>query len=134
MLCGVKFSDINMETTVNDYKERGDVFDSDFEDDDKSYKTSDDSTIAGDDNLSEGPDQLEEDQQQHFNVPEVNDINKNDSDDRDEGVREEGVGKNDPVQENKEIIHEMGDEAGTDVDDDSVHKSVQADDPSIDSV
>ena len=53
-LCGVEFADINMETTVNDYEERGDDSDSYFKDDDKSYKTSDDSTIAGDGNLFEG--------------------------------------------------------------------------------
>ena len=60
-LHGVEFTDINMETTANDYEERGDDFDSDFEGDDKSDETSDDSTIAGDDNLSDEPDQLEED-------------------------------------------------------------------------
>ena len=44
----IEFSDINMRTTVNDYKECGNDSDSDsdsdfdFEDDDKSYKTSDD--------------------------------------------------------------------------------------------
>ena len=43
------------------------------------------------------------------------------------------MGDNDPIQENEEIVHEIEDDAG-DVDDDSVHKSVQADDPSIDSV
>ena len=133
-LCGVEFDNINMETTVNDYKERDDDSDSAFEDDDKSYKTSENSTIAGDKNLAEGPNQLEEDQQQHFNVPEVNDINRNDSDDGNEGVGEEGVGENDPVQENKETVHENKDEAGTEADDDSVHKSVQVDDPSIESV
>ena len=37
-VCGVEFGDINMETTVNDYKERGDDSDSDFEHDDKSMK------------------------------------------------------------------------------------------------
>ena len=44
-LCSVEFAGINMETTVNDYKERGNDSDSDFEDDDKSYETSEDSTI-----------------------------------------------------------------------------------------
>ena len=61
-ICGVEFADINLETTINEYKERGDDSESDFEYDDKSNETSDDSTIAGDGNLSEGPDHLEEDQ------------------------------------------------------------------------
>ena len=55
-LCGVEFVNINMKTTVNDYKERGNESDSDFEYDDKSYETSDDSTVAGDGDLSDGPD------------------------------------------------------------------------------
>ena len=124
----MEFVDINMETTVNDYKERGDDSNSDFEDDDKSYKKSDDSTIAGDGNLSKGPDQLEEDQQQHFNVPEVNNI-----DDESDGG-DEGVGENNPVQENEETVHEIEDEAGTGADDESVHKSERVEDPSIESV
>ena len=37
----IKFANIYMKTTVNDYKERGNDSDFDFEDDDKSYKTSD---------------------------------------------------------------------------------------------
>ena len=97
-LCGVEFTNINMETTANNYEERGGDSDSDFEDDDKSYETSDDSAIAGDGDLSDGPDQLEEDQQQHFNVLEVNDIDENDSDDENEGVGEVGVDENGPVQ------------------------------------
>ena len=133
-LFGVEFAGINIETTVNDYEERDNDSDSDFEDDDKSYETSDDSTLAGDSNLSEGPNQLEEDQQQHFIVSEVNDIDENDSDDGDEGVEEEGGGQNDPVQENKETVHEIEDETGSEADDDSVHKSVQTDNPSIESV
>ena len=84
-LCGVEFTDTNLETTVNEYEERGNNSESDFEYDVKSYETSDDSTIAGDSNLSKGPDHLEEDQQ-HFNVPEVNDIDENNSDNGDEGV------------------------------------------------
>ena len=61
-LCDVEFAVINMKTTVDDYEERGDNSESDFEDDDKSYKTSDDSTIDGGSNLSEGPNQSEKDQ------------------------------------------------------------------------
>ena len=85
-LQGIEFADINMKTTVNDYEDHGDDSDSDFEDDDKSYETSDDSTIKGDDDLSDGPDQMEEDQQQHFDVPEVNDIDEDDSSNGEEGV------------------------------------------------
>ena len=96
-LYGVEFANINMETTANDYEEWGDDSDSDFEDDDKSYETSNDSIIARYGNLSEGPNQLEEDQQQHFNIPEVNNINENDSDDGNKGVGGQGVGKNSPV-------------------------------------
>ena len=44
---GIKFANINMKSTVNDYKDRGDDSDSGFEDDDKSYETSDDSTVDG---------------------------------------------------------------------------------------
>ena len=62
-LHSVEYADINMETTANDYEERGNDSDYDFEDDDKPYETSDDSTIAGNGNLSDGPNQLEEDQQ-----------------------------------------------------------------------
>ena len=39
-LQGIEFADINLKTTVNDYKDRGYDSDSDFEDDDKSYETS----------------------------------------------------------------------------------------------
>ena len=56
-LQGIKFANINMRTTVNDCKERGNDSNSDFEDDDKLYKISDDSTVDGDNNLSDGPDQ-----------------------------------------------------------------------------
>ena len=38
------------------------------------------------------------------------------------------------VQENEETVHEIEDEAGTEEDDKSVHESVHADDPSIESV
>ena len=86
---GIEFADINLKTTVNDYQERGYDSDSDFEDDDKSYETSDDSTVDDDNDLGNEPDQLEEDQQQHFNVQEVNDVvNEDDSSNRDEGVGE----------------------------------------------
>ena len=39
------FVNINMETTINDYEERGNDAEPDFEDDDKWYETSDDSTV-----------------------------------------------------------------------------------------
>ena len=55
-LHGVEFVNINIETNANDYEERGDDSDSDFEDIDKSYETSDDSTIAGDGDSSDRPD------------------------------------------------------------------------------
>ena len=90
-LCGVESANINMETTVNDYEERGDESNSDFEYEDKSYETSDDSTVAGDGDLSNEPDQVGEDQGQHFNVPEVNDIDEDESDNGDEGVGKKGV-------------------------------------------
>ena len=70
---GIEFADINLKTTAIDYEERGYDSDSDFEDDDKLYKTSDDSTVNDDNDLGNEPEQLEEDQQQHFNVQEVND-------------------------------------------------------------
>ena len=72
----IEFSDINKNTTVNDYEERGSDSDSDFEDDDKSYETSDDSTIDGNNDMPDDPNQPDEDQQQHFNVLEVNDIDE----------------------------------------------------------
>ena len=50
------------------------------------------------------------------------------------GVGEEGVGENDPVQENGETVHEIEDEAGTEKDNESAHKSVHVDNPSIESV
>ena len=88
---GIQFSDINKNTTVTDYAERDN--DSDFEDDDKSYKTSTDSTLDGNNKMSDDPDQLDKDQQQHFNIPEVNDINEDYSDSKHEGVGDEGVGE-----------------------------------------
>ena len=60
-LQGIKFCNINMKTTVNDYEESDNDSDSDFEDDDKSYETSYDSTVGSDNDLSDGPDQMEED-------------------------------------------------------------------------
>ena len=73
---GIEFADINLKTTVNDYEERDNNSESDFEDDDKIYETSDDSTVKGDNDMSVGPDQTEEGQQQHFNVQEFNDVVK----------------------------------------------------------
>ena len=89
---GIQFSNINLMTTVNDYQERGYDSDSDFEDDDKSYETSNDSTINGDNDLDNEPepDQLEEDQEQHFNVQEVNDVDNKDH----PNIGDEGVGIN----------------------------------------
>ena len=66
---GVEFTNINNNTTMNNYEERGSDSDSDFEDDDKSYKTSNDSTLNEDHELTNDPNQQEEDQQQHFNAP-----------------------------------------------------------------
>ena len=87
---GIEFSDINKNTTVNDYKEHGNGSDSDFENDDKSYKTSADSTLDGNNKIPDDPDQPDEYQQQHFIVLEVNDINKDVSNSRNEGVGDEG--------------------------------------------
>ena len=45
------------------------------------------------------------------------------------------MGKNDPVQENKETVHETEDETGTDEEDiESIHKSVSGDDSYLESV
>ena len=57
---GIEFADINLKTTVNDYKERGYDSDSEYEDDNKSYETSDDPTVNVDNNLGDGSDQMEE--------------------------------------------------------------------------
>ena len=51
-----------MKTIVNDYKERGNDSNSDFEDDDKLYETSDNSIVDGDNDLTNEPDQPKEDQ------------------------------------------------------------------------
>ena len=59
---GIEFADINLKTTVDNYQERGYESDSDFEDDDKLYKTNDDSTVNGDNDLDDDSDQQEEDQ------------------------------------------------------------------------
>ena len=58
---GIEFADINLKTTVNDYEERDDNSESDFEDNNKFYETSDDSTVKSDNDMSVGPDQMEED-------------------------------------------------------------------------
>ena len=47
---------------------------------------------------------------------------------------EEIVQENDPVQENKEIVHDIKDDSSTNADAYSVHELVQADDPYIDLV
>ena len=90
---GIKFADINLKTTVNEYKASGYDSDSDFEDDDKSYETSDDSTVNGDNNLADGLNQMEEDQQQHFGVPEIDNIDEDDSSNGEEGVGGDEVEK-----------------------------------------
>ena len=85
--------------------------------------------------MADEPDQAEEYQGQHFNVPEVNDINEDESDNGDKEVGEEGAVENIPVLENKEMVHEINVESGTDDEDDgSTHESVRADDPSLESV
>ena len=78
---GVELSNIDSNTTLDDYDARGNDSDSDFEDNDKSYETSDDSTLDEDHELDDDPDQQEEDQQHHFNIQEVNN-----TDSEDEGV------------------------------------------------
>ena len=51
------------------------------------------------------------------------------------GVKEEGVGENNPVQKNEETVHKIEDKVGTEEEDnESVHESVREDDPSIKSV
>ena len=44
---GIEYADISLKTTLEDYQERGDDSDDDFEYNDKSYETSDDSTVLG---------------------------------------------------------------------------------------
>ena len=58
---GIEFAESNLNTTVNEYKERDNNSESDFEDDNKSYETSDDSTVKDNNDMSVGPDQKEED-------------------------------------------------------------------------
>ena len=95
----------------------------------------DHSTVAGDGDLTDEPDQAKEDQGQQFNVPEVNDIDEDESDNGDKGVGKEGVVENIPVLENKEAVHEINEESGIDDEDDgSTHESVRADDSSLESV
>ena len=97
---GLKFIDINKNKTVNDYEEHGSDSDSDFEDDDKLYETNDNLTLDGDHKISDDSNEQEEDQQQHFNVLEVNDIDEEDSDSENKGVGEERVGEeDDPIQD-----------------------------------
>ena len=54
---GVEFTNIDSNTTLDDYEARGDDSGSDFEDDDKSYETSDDSTLDEDHELDDDLDQ-----------------------------------------------------------------------------
>ena len=127
----IKSVNIDIRATINDYEERGNDSDSNFEYDDKLYETSDDSTVDGDKDLSGGPDQLEEDQQQHFNVPEVNDINEDDSNSENERMGNEGVGKeDDPIQHNEDTgstVHKVEEEDGAEED----NKYGEVDDVSI---
>ena len=129
---GIKFANINMKTIVTDYKERGNDSDSDVEDSNKLYKTSGDSTVGRDKDLTDEPDQPEENQQQHFNVTEINNIDDDNSSNKNKGVGGEGVGEeDDPIQDNKKTVHIIGDEDVTGEEDNA---SVYADDPSIETV
>ena len=65
---GVEFTNIDSNTTLDDYEARGNDSDSDFEEDNKSYETSNDSTLDEDYELNNDPDQQEEDQHHHFNI------------------------------------------------------------------
>ena len=65
---GVEFTNIGIDTTLNDYEDRGSDSESDFEDDDQSYETSDNSILDEDHELGNDPDQQEIDQQHHFNI------------------------------------------------------------------
>ena len=56
-------------------------------------QASDNSTMNSDDNLSDGSDQMEEDQQQHFGVPEIDNIDEDDSSNGEEGVGGDEVEK-----------------------------------------
>ena len=107
---GIKFADINLKTIVNNYEARDDDSESDFEDDDKSYETSDDSAVKGDNDLADGPDQLEEDQQQHFNVQEVNDTDEDDSNNGDEDMGESELDETASVHDNEEAEQEIKEE------------------------
>ena len=136
---GIELADINLKTTVNEYEECDDNSQSDFEDDDKSYETSNDSTLKGDNDMSMGTDHLEEDQQQHFNVQEVNDVDKDDANQEDKGVDDEV-----PVQEEEvdvpAVIEEKSsvpdDDDGSSVPEDgaSLPDSARGDEPSDASV
>ena len=64
----MEFSNINRNTTLDDYEGRGNDSDSDFENDNKSYETSDDPTLDKDYELDDDTDQQEEDQQHHFDI------------------------------------------------------------------
>ena len=140
----IEFADINLKTTVNNYKERGYDSDSDFEDDDKSYETSDDSTVNGDTDLGDEPDQLEEDQQQHFNVQEVNDVDEDDSSNGDEGVGRNELDESASVHDNQEVEQEIEEEDGiaeieeedgsASENEDSLPDSARGDEPSTGSV
>ena len=123
---GIAFADINLKTTMNDYEERDDDSESYFEDDNKSYETSDDSTVKGDNDMSVGTDHMEEDQQQHFNIQEVNDVDENDASQGDKGVDEEV-----PVQEEEEEVPVVIEEESSAPDDNAEGSSALEDDASL---
>ena len=70
---GVEFTNINNNTTVNNYQERGSDSNSDFEDDVKLYETSNVITLNKYHELTNNLDQQEEDQQEvNPNVSHIN--------------------------------------------------------------
>ena len=92
---------------------------------------------------------MEEDQQQHFNVQEVNDINEDDSNNGDKGVRENELDETASVHDNEEAeqeieeedgLAEIEEEDGSAIEDDaslhdaSLPDSARGDEPSIGSV
>ena len=78
------------------------------------------------------PDQSDEDQQQHFIVLEVNDVDEDNSNSENKEAGDKGVGEeDDPIQDNKKTVHIIGDEDVTGEEDNA---SVYADDPSIETV
>ena len=66
---GIEYADINLKTTLEDYQERGDDSDDDFEYDDKSYETSDDSTVNGDNDIDDDCDDETDEHDDDHNDP-----------------------------------------------------------------